>query len=157
MKKGPVIAVLISVGLLGAFLLMPRTIQKEEVIAESLDQKIEKAINMVTSEAPMQGIMLLREVLAEDPENIKALSALGLFSIQSNQLEKAIGRFEQIRTIDPQNQLALEKLVDLYASTKQPELQIECLKALYEIEKESNKRQRIQDRLKKLENEIVKS
>ncbi len=159
MKKGPVIAIIVSVCLLVAMLLLPIThTPTKEVITESVDQKIERAINMVTSSpSPMPGIMLLREVLEEDPENIKALSALGLFSIQSNQLVKAIARFEQIVDIDSQNYLALEKLVDLYKVTKDTINWTQSLQNLYQVETDEERLKRIKSTLKELEHEFVKS
>ena len=69
----------------------------------TLEQKIEKAVELVSSsDNPMQGIMLLREVLAEDSMNLKANFHMGLFSIQSGQFEKAISRFEKVVSIDSQ-------------------------------------------------------
>ncbi len=159
MKKGPVIAILVSIGLLVSLLMMPITHKvTEEVVIESVDQKIERAINLVTSSPnPMPGIMLLREVLDEDPKNIKALSALGLFSIQSNQIDKAIARFEQIVDIDSQNYLALEKLVDLYKLTNDTLRWNQSLHNLYQVETDEERRKRIEDTLKELEKEFVKS
>ncbi len=159
MKKGPVIAILVSICLLASLLMLPITHKaNEEVIIESVDQKIERAINLVTSSPnPMPGIMLLREVLEEDPKNVKALSALGLFSIQSNQLDKAIARFEQIVEIDSQNYLALEKLVDLYKSTNDTLNWNQSLHNLYQVETDKERRRRIEDTLKELEKEFVKS
>src|SRR5690606_34602024 len=45
---------------------------------------------------PMQGIALLREVVEEDPKNVEANKALGLFSLQSQQFDKAIDRFKTV-------------------------------------------------------------
>ncbi len=159
MKRGPIIAVFISIGLLVSLVVLPISHKPtEEVIIESLDQKIERAINLVTSSpSPMEGIMLLRQVLEEDPKNIKALSALGLFSIRSNQLENAITRFQQIVEIDSQNYLALEKLVELYSTAKDTLNWNQSLQNLYQVETDDEKRKRIENTLKVLEQEIVKS
>lgn len=46
--------------------------------------------------APMQGIALLREVVAKDPKNFKANMNLGMFAIKSGQFDKAIIRFNDI-------------------------------------------------------------
>lgn len=45
---------------------------------------------------PMTGISLLQEVVKEDPENLEANRALGLFSLQSQQFDKAIERFTTV-------------------------------------------------------------
>lgn len=42
---------------------------------------------------PMAGIALLREVVEEDPKNLEANKALGVFSLQSRQFDKAVDRF----------------------------------------------------------------
>lgn len=46
--------------------------------------------------APMEGIALLREVVAKDPKNFKANMNLGMFAIKSGQFDKAIIRFNDI-------------------------------------------------------------
>ena len=51
----------------------------------------------------MQGIMMLRGILEEYPENTTAIFNLGLLSMQSGQFDKAVGRFEKLMTIDGSN------------------------------------------------------
>ncbi len=46
--------------------------------------------------APMEGIAMLREVVAKDPKNLKANMNLGVFAIKSGQFDKAIIRFNNI-------------------------------------------------------------
>lgn len=48
------------------------------------------------SSNPMAGIALLREVVQADPKNLDANKALGLFSMQSGQFDKAIERFKTV-------------------------------------------------------------
>ncbi|MEJ5993644.1 tetratricopeptide repeat protein [Pedobacter sp. Du54] len=48
--------------------------------------------------APMEGIMMLREVVAKEPKNLKANMNLGVFAIKSGQFDKAITRFNTIIT-----------------------------------------------------------
>ena len=51
--------------------------------------------------APMQGIMMLREVVEKEPKNLKANMNLGVFAIKSGQFDKAIIRFNTIiKTIE---------------------------------------------------------
>jgi Flp pilus assembly protein TadD len=75
----------------------------------SADAKIEEAVKIITEGkgAAMKGVALLKEVLAEDSTNLKALYHLGNFSIQSGQYTKAIGRFENMLRIDPNQEEAL--------------------------------------------------
>jgi predicted Zn-dependent protease len=64
----------------------------------------------ISSPNPMQGIMLLREVIAEDPKNELALFNMGMLSIQSGQHDKAVERLEELVKVNPnhtQGQLLL--------------------------------------------------
>lgn len=62
--------------------------------------KMAEAIALVQGQDPMRGIMMLREVLEEEPNNAEAHWHLGLFSIQSGQYEKALDRFRKVRQLD---------------------------------------------------------
>ncbi|HEX8529903.1 MAG TPA: tetratricopeptide repeat protein [Cytophagales bacterium] len=84
-----------------------------------LDVKARMAMTYVTSDSPMQGITLLREVLAEDPDNEAALLNLGLLSIRSGQYDKAVERFEQILKKDPGHEQARFYLGISYADMGQ--------------------------------------
>ncbi|HKR05538.1 MAG TPA: tetratricopeptide repeat protein [Bacteroidia bacterium] len=55
-----------------------------------------------TSE-PMKGIMMLREVVAQDPNHENAQLNLGFLSVRSNQLDKALERFDKVLEINPQH------------------------------------------------------
>lgn len=50
---------------------------------------------------PMKGITLLREVVAEDPKHEMAQYNLGMLSVKSGQLDKAIERFNTVLEINP--------------------------------------------------------
>jgi cytochrome c-type biogenesis protein CcmH/NrfG len=50
---------------------------------------------------PMQGIMMLREVVTENPAHENAQFNLGILSMRSGQYEKAAERFEKVLTINP--------------------------------------------------------
>lgn len=76
----------------------------QQVLAKNsnlLAAKANMAMTYVNTETPMQGIMLLREVLQQDPTNELALFNLGLLSMRSNQYERAIERFRQILVVNP--------------------------------------------------------
>ena len=57
----------------------------------------------VSSSTPMKGIIMLREVLADDPKNELALFNMGMLSIQSGQYDRAIERLQQLVAINPQH------------------------------------------------------
>jgi len=65
--------------------------------------KSKLAMTYVTSSNPMQGIMMLREVLAKDPKNELALFSLGMLSVQSGQNDKAVERLNKLVAINPDN------------------------------------------------------
>jgi tetratricopeptide (TPR) repeat protein len=68
-----------------------------------LDAKTNVAMTYIASTNPMQGIMLLREVVATDPNNQKAIFNLGILSIQSKQYDKAVERFRHLIEVNPQH------------------------------------------------------
>ena len=51
-----------------------------------------------------EGIMKLLAVTRKDSNNIRAIYYLGLFSLESGQLEKAEKRFEKLLSLQPQNE-----------------------------------------------------
>jgi outer membrane protein len=54
-----------------------------------------------TGEAPMQGVSLLREVLAQDPKFKPALFNMGMLAVQSSQYDKAIDWLNQLLAVSP--------------------------------------------------------
>ncbi len=70
---------------------------------KNLSAKAKLAMTLVNSSNPMQGVMMLREVLQEDESNVEALYFLGLLSIQSSQFDKAVARFNMVTSLEPTN------------------------------------------------------
>lgn len=68
-----------------------------------LNVKSKLAMTYVAGSNPMQGITMLREVLAEDPSNQLTVYNLGMLSITSGQFDKAIEHFEHLKDLDPEN------------------------------------------------------
>ena len=103
-----------------------------EYYQKALDQnpgllaaKANMAMTYVNTENPMQGILMLREVIDTDPTNELALFNLGILSMRSNQYSKAVDRFRQILTNNPANTkakfylgLSLVELGDKEQATK---------------------------------------
>lgn len=67
----------------------------------NLEVKTKMAMTYLTSSNPMQGITMLREVLAVDPKNELALFNMGMLSIQSGQYARAIERLEELVKVNP--------------------------------------------------------
>jgi outer membrane protein len=70
---------------------------------KNLEAKTKIAMTYLSSESPMQGIMMLREVLEQDPKNEFALFNMGMLSIQSRQFDRAIERFAELIAINPKH------------------------------------------------------
>jgi tetratricopeptide (TPR) repeat protein len=69
----------------------------------NLEVKSKLALTFIGTENPMEGILMLREILKTDPENETAIYNLGILSMQSGQYQKAIDRFKQLIDINPVN------------------------------------------------------
>ena len=50
---------------------------------------------------PMKGIMMLRDVIKENPDHEMAQLNLGFLSVKSGQFDKAVERFNKVMTINP--------------------------------------------------------
>ena len=70
---------------------------------DPIKAKTAEAVALVNGQDPMRGIMMLREILEEDPDNVEAHWHLGLFSVQSGQYDKALERFKKVIELDPKN------------------------------------------------------
>lgn len=83
--------------------LVPRTPsgKREEAAAITPSKaKTMEAVALVQGQDPMRGIMMLREILEQEPDNAEAHWHLGLFSVQSGQMAKALERFKKVRDLD---------------------------------------------------------
>lgn len=69
-----------------------------------LDAKTKLAVAYVEGLGQvMKGVGLLKEVLESNPEQKQALFTLGVLSIRSGQLDKALERFQKLVRIQPEN------------------------------------------------------
>ena len=128
MKKGVVIAIVAAIVVSTGLFFAPITPEKKEVEAvdpqtASLDQKVDEAVLIIQNAdgAPMRGIAILREVLSEDPNHVKANYWMGEFSWVSGQFDKAVPRFEKVLEVDPDNVDAAKRLVTVYIQLQQNE------------------------------------
>lgn len=83
--------------------LVPRTPsgKREEAAAITpAKARTMEAVALVQGQDPMRGIMMLREIAEQEPDNAEAHWQLGLFSVQSGQMEKALERFKKVRDLD---------------------------------------------------------
>lgn len=74
-----------------------------EVNDNNLSAQNKIAMTYLSTQNPMQGIMMLREILDNDPSNEQAMFNLGILSMQSGQHDKAVERFESLVKLYPSN------------------------------------------------------
>lgn len=60
---------------------------------------VKKALLLIEQGEIMEGVTLLKSVLEEDPNNLDAIWELGKLSMQSQQFDKAVERFEKFVSI----------------------------------------------------------
>ncbi len=63
--------------------------------------KAKIAMTYISTDKPMEGILMLREVAENEPNNEFAQYNLGIFSFQTGQYGKAAKRFEEVVRINP--------------------------------------------------------
>ena len=89
--------------------------------------KVEHRINLALcytenpqQDNPMKGILLLRELDAQNPENIAVNTQLARLAIQTGQFDKAIGRLEKVLVKEPNNGKLACLLADAYSGANNP-------------------------------------
>lgn len=109
--SGKLILVILAIGLVVLFMVMPRMPKSKtgEELAPVSDIEMEVAAavqlvqNSASSAEAMQGIMKLREIVERDSTIETAQLWLGYFSLESGQRDKARVRFETVRRLNPKN------------------------------------------------------
>ena len=76
----------------------------------STSDPVELAVEKVSGPNPMEGILALRELTEQDEPNVDAVVWLGIFGVQSGQLDKARERFSEALSIDPSHSEATWQL-----------------------------------------------
>lgn len=69
-------------------------------------------------ENPMKGILLLRELNTQEPNNVPVLNTLGRLAIKTGQWEKAVERLQQAISLDPNNKMTNCLLAEAYSGKK---------------------------------------
>ena len=91
---------------------LPTSVIDNSEVENSVNENlsINRAIELVEGENPMEGIFMLRDIIEREPENVDALYYLGVLSLKTSQYEKASQRFNQIITIDSSDKRAYLQL-----------------------------------------------
>ena len=106
-QTGIGLTIAVGVALVAIVLWLPRKSADAEQLtalpteAAATDDPVEAAVQKVSGENPMEGILALRALAESDPPNVDALVWLGIFGIQSGQLDKARERFSEALTLEP--------------------------------------------------------
>ena len=106
-QTGIGLTIAVGVSLVAIVLWLPRKSADVEQLtalpteAVATDDPVEAAVQKVSGENPMEGILALRALAESDPPNIDAVVWLGIFGIQSGQLDKARERFSEALTLEP--------------------------------------------------------
>jgi tetratricopeptide (TPR) repeat protein len=94
---------------------------------------------------PMKGIMMLRDVITKNPKHENAQLNLGLLSLKSNQLPKAIDRFKKVIDINPSNEKAWLLLANTQLQSGEKDQAIETFTKF----KEQSKNAELKDEIDK--------
>ena len=106
-QTGISLTIAVGVALAAIVLWLPRKSADAEQLtalpteAAATDDPVEAAVQKVSGENPMEGILALRALAESDPPNVDAVVWLGIFGIQSGQLDKARERFSEALTLEP--------------------------------------------------------
>jgi Tfp pilus assembly protein PilF len=106
-QTGIGLTIAVGVALVAIVLWLPRNSADAEQLtalpteAAATDDPVEAAVQKVSGENPMEGILALRALAESDPPNVDAVVWLGIFGIQSGQLDKARERFSEALTLEP--------------------------------------------------------
>ena len=109
------------------------------------------AITWVNSPSPMKGILKLRELATQYPENTYIAYQLGMLSYQSGQHEKAVERFRKVLSLESGNVNALFYLSGSLMQLGRKEEALEAAKAGYRLAKEDDSKASFEELLKQLE------
>ena len=92
---------------------LPEDADLDEVVKQAVISIEEGKKTGDMSAVMNQGIMKLRAVNKVDSNHLGAIYQLGIFSIESGQLQKALKRFEKLVLLQPENQEYQKKLAEI--------------------------------------------
>lgn len=104
------------------------------------------------STQPMDGIMLLRKVVNKDSTYVDAQVQLGMFAIQSGQMDKALERFNKIIKIKPDYIQAYIYLGQIYADMGKKDQAIEMLELYMKKSNDNVINQQVEQFINELKN-----
>ena len=117
-KAGQILTVVLGIGLIGFILWMPRKSEPQNDVlttavegeAASTTDPVDLAVEKVSGPNPMEGSLALRELAEQEEPNVDAVVWLGIFGVQSGQLDKARERCSEAITLEPSHSEATWQL-----------------------------------------------
>lgn len=103
------------------------------------------------SATPMEGILKIREVAEKDSTNVYAQMMLGKGSLLSGQYDKAIGRFQIVCRLDPENLDAVLLLAEVYERTGDKTTAINWYRKSLPLVKQADIKKAIEQRITELQ------
>ena len=122
MKRSPFIAITLALTL-GLFIYVSSS--KQKILSQpkqtiTVSDQINEAFTNITNgdspEAQMKGILKMRSLAEEYPENSDLQWNMGVFSMQSGQFQKALDRFKNVLKLDSTRHDATMQLAICYTS-----------------------------------------
>ena len=135
------IVVFAALGIAAVLFIMPKLPPSAKEVQAQLREEPELEQIMLSlnlGEAPMQGILRLRDYADSHPESAQAQFYLGKFAVQSGQMDKATQRFQNVVDIDPERAEVWFELSGLYLSQRPFDQSLECAKKAREVNPELN-------------------
>ncbi len=111
---------------------------EEQLPTDPDSLKLRQGIEMVNGDNPMQGIVLLKELIEKDSNNVDAQYYLGLFSVKSGQMEKAEQRFQKVLALRPNDIRYQVEVGYQYMVMQQPEKALPCFEKGLQLDSTDN-------------------
>ncbi len=140
----PVIIIGVGIGLIVLFLLMPRqpwgksAQTNNQAAMSTAESRLQQAIELVNGPNPMTGITMLRDMVAQDSNNVDAHYQLGVFAVKSGQLDRAIQRFKKVIQVEPNYLGAYIDLGGVYQTMNQMDVALEYYEKAAQLDSTSN-------------------
>ena len=135
MKRSPLLAIFMGV-VLALYIytssVRPSSPNKHQIV--TLDEQIKVALSDIQNgespEAQMKGVLKMRSLAENNPENAELQWNMGLFSVQTGQFEKAVARFDKVIALDENRLDAYFQLASCYKALQDTSSAIEVLSTL---------------------------
>ena len=156
-QRAKAVAVGVAVLLFVLLLLVPRVpsskTKNDSDASGTIATQVIEARRLMQSETPMQGILMLRDIIEKDPDNTEVLWILGEASMQTGQFEKAVTRFERLTEVDNTGEFLVAHLYlgEAYVQLGKTEQAIESFNRFIESDSDEALMQKARARIAELE------